>query len=394
MGTMKKKSINSLRTPVYRDAGFELYDAQTAASAFINENNPEREPEYYIYSRYRNPTVVACEEEIRKLEGSFWALLTQTGMSAIDIAVSIFQSAGDNRAWLFFSEIYGGTLSYTEEVLRKRRGKDVRNFYPKNERYDLEEFDNTMRNLKPALVYVETLSNPMLIVPDVKEIVRIAKEHGARIIVDNTFATPLLWKPLEDGADLVIYSATKYFSGHGNLTAGIICGNEKALFKDALDYRRYTGHMLSPDDAYRLQTQMKTLKLRFRQQNFNAATLASILSKSEKVRKVWYPGLADHPTYAEARALFGGTGYGGMITFDFAGRSNEEKSKRRDEFISYVSDFIKLVPSLGDPATILLPVESAWGIKYPEPGMIRMSAGFEDTEELSSIIKNALGTIS
>jgi cystathionine beta-lyase/cystathionine gamma-synthase len=315
-------------------------------------------------------------------------------MSAIDIAVSIFQSAGDKRALLFFSEIYGGTLSFAEEVLRKRRGLDVRDFHPKNEKYDLEEFEATMRKLKPSIVYVETVSNPMLIVPDAKGIIRIAKEHGAMIIVDNTFATPLLWKPLNDGADIVIYSATKYFSGHGNLTAGIVCGNDKGLFKDALEYRRFVGHMLSPDDAYRLQTQMKTIRLRFRQQNSNAALIASILCQSGKVNKVWYPGLVSHPTHAEARSLFGGKEYGGMITFDFAGKSNEEKRRRRDDFISYVSDFIKLVPSLGDPSTILLPVESVWGVKYPEPGMIRMSAGFEDPDELSKTIRNALQSIS
>lgn len=390
---MKKKNVNSVRMPVYRDAGFELYDARTAAEAFSNELNPERKPQYYIYSRYRNPTVVAAEEEIMNLEGSAWTLLTQSGMSAIDAAVSIFQDGKNTKPWLFFSEIYGGTISFVEEILKKRRGLDIRSFYPVNEKYDVDEFEKVMQSDRPAVVYIESVSNPMLIVPAGKKIIKTALNYGARVIVDNTFATPLLWKPLDDGADLVIYSATKYFSGHGNITAGVICGNKPELFKSVLDYRRYVGHMLSPDDAYRLHTQVKTLKLRFMQQSRNASMIATILSDSAKISKVLYPGLTSHPTHNEAAELFGVKEYGGMITFDFAGKNGDEKRKRRDDFIRNVTGKIKLVPSLGDPDTILLPVESVWGAKYPEPGMIRLSAGFENPDELASTIRKALDKI-
>jgi cystathionine beta-lyase/cystathionine gamma-synthase len=109
---MKKKIINSPRVPVYRDSGFELYDADTTSAAFSEEAANKREPDIYIYSRYRNPTVVSAEEEIMKLEQCNWALLTQSGMSAIDTAVSIFQNGKETRPWLFFTEIYGGTISY------------------------------------------------------------------------------------------------------------------------------------------------------------------------------------------------------------------------------------------------------------------------------------------
>ncbi len=124
--------------PVYRDAGFELYDPETASAAFSGETNPERDPEFYIYSRYRNPTVVAAEDEVMKLERSKWALLTQSGMSAIDIAVSIFQKGKNTRPWLFFSEIYGGTISFAETILRQHRGLDIQSFAPSDERYDLD----------------------------------------------------------------------------------------------------------------------------------------------------------------------------------------------------------------------------------------------------------------
>jgi cystathionine beta-lyase/cystathionine gamma-synthase len=387
---MKKKEINSSRIPVYRDAGFELYDADTAAAAFTGENQPEREPGMYIYSRYRNPTVVAAEEEIMKLEGAEWALLTQSGMSAVDTALSIFQSGKETKPWLFFSEIYGGTISFSESVLKARRGLDIHNFYPENEKYDLRTFESLMNELHPEIVYLEVISNPMLIVADAISIIKAAKKYGAMVIIDNTFATPELFRPLENGADIVIHSATKYFSGHGNITAGVLCGNDNVLLKAAIEYRKFVGHMLSADDAYRLHTQIQTFGLRFRQQCINAEKVAKLFSESEKIRKVWFPGLEGHPTHAEAVKLFGSKGFGGMVTFDFAGKSVADKKKRRDSFIKNVEGKIRLIPSLGDPKTIILPVESVWGVKYPEPGMIRMSAGFEESEELTEYIKSAL----
>jgi cystathionine beta-lyase/cystathionine gamma-synthase len=387
---MKRKPVNSSRMPVYRDAGFELYDADTTKNAFTRETDNERVPDLFIYSRYRNPTVIAAEEEIMKLEGCNWALLTQSGMSAIDTALSVFQKGELTKPWLFFSEIYGGTISFTESVLKKRRGLQVLNFNPVDEKYDLDEFEKITRKIKPEVIYVEAISNPMLIVTDVEHVVRVAHKNGAKLIVDNTFATPLLYKPLADGADLVIHSATKYFSGHGNITAGVVCGNDASLMKTAIEYRKLVGHMISPDDAYRLNTQIQTFELRFREQCRNAVSVTEILKGHPAVRKVWYPGLSDHKTNEEAMKLFGSRGFGAMITFDFEGSTDNIRKKKRDSFIKTVSEKIKIVPSLGDPKTILMPVESVWGAKYPEPGMIRLSIGFENQDGLLKSISDAL----
>ncbi len=390
---MKKKEVNSSRMPVYRDAGFELYDAETTSAAFKKETEHSREPENYIYSRYRNPTVVSAEEKIMKLEGCSWALLTQSGMAAIDTALSIFQKGKEIKPWLFFTEIYGGTISYIESILKARRGLDVHYFTPENGKYDLNEFEKVISRLKPEFVYIESISNPMLIVADVAETTRIAKKYGSKIIIDNTFATPWLYKPLEEGVDIVIHSATKYFSGHGNLTAGVICGNNKEIMQSSIEYRKFVGHMLSPDDAYRLQTQIQSFELRFSRQCVNASRLAEYLDKVTVIRRVWFPGLKSHTTYHIAEKLFGGKGFGAMITFDFDGKNNEEKRNRRDKFIKLVSEKIKLIPTLGDPHTILMPVESVWEAKYPEPGMIRLSVGFEDYSELDVTISKALKII-
>ena len=379
--------------PVYRDAGFELYDATTTADAFKKETQHSREPDLYIYSRYRNPTVVSAEEEIMKLERCEWALLTQSGMSAIDTALSIFQHGKDTRPWLFFTEIYGGTISFIESVLKTRRGLDIQYFTPDNGNYDLHKFEHTIADLKPEFVYIETISNPMLIVADVSTITNIARKYGTKVIVDNTFSSPWLFKPLSDGADIVIHSATKYFSGHGNITAGVLCGNDKKLMEDAIEYRKFIGHTLSPDDAYRLQTQMQSFELRFSRQCSNAFSLAGYLNKIPVVKKVWFPGLKNHPTHLIAEILFKNKGYGAMITFDFDGKDPVEKRRRRDKFIKLVSEKIKLIPTLGDPHTILMPVEAVWGVKYPEPGMIRLSVGFEEYGELELSISDAMKKI-
>ncbi|HUW92194.1 MAG TPA: PLP-dependent transferase [Bacteroidales bacterium] len=387
---MKKREINSARTPVYRDAGFELPSADMTSAAFAAEIDHEREPDQYIYSRYRNPTVVAAEEAIMKTEGSQWALLAQSGMAAIDIALSIFQEAGKESRWLFFSEIYGGTLSYIGSVLEKRRGIHADFFRPDGTVYDYDLLAKTIAETQPDLVYFETISNPLLIVADGKRIIKEAQKQGAKVIIDNTFATSMLWKPLDDGADLVIHSATKYLSGHGNLTAGVICGNDRSLMQKAIEYRKFVGHMLSPDDAYRLQTQLASFELRFSQQCGNAARLADLLKKSPYIDGVLYPGLETHETHKTALDILGGKGYGAMITFDMAGKTAEEKRSRRDRFIAGVYPEIRLIPTLGDFHTILMPVEAVWGSKYPEPGMIRMSLGFEQWEEIESVIVRGL----
>jgi cystathionine beta-lyase/cystathionine gamma-synthase len=164
--------------------------------------------------------------------------------------------------------------------------------------------------------------------------------------------------------------------------------------KSAIEYRKFVGHMLSPDDAYRLQTQIQSFELRFSRQCENAFRLAEYLNRIPAIKEVWYPGLKSHGTHKVADKLFRGKGFGGMITFNFDGKDRDEKRSRRDKFITLVSGKIKLIPTLGDPHTILMPVEAVWGTKYPEPGMIRLSVGFEEYSELEDTIKKAMGILS
>ncbi|NOY36369.1 MAG: PLP-dependent transferase [Chlorobi bacterium] len=390
---MKIIKVNARLIPVFRDAGFDLGNADETRKAFESEQQHPHFPAKFIYSRYRNPTVTAVEESLAEIEGSAWSLLTQSGMSAIDTALSVFQASGNLKPWLFFSEIYGGTNTFIDKVLTGRRGVNIQRFKPSAARYDPERFRETVNTLKPAVVYFEAVSNPMLIVVPAGEIIAAAKENGARVIIDNTFATPYLWKPLDDGADLVIHSGTKYLSGHGNLSAGVISGNDETLLKELLEYRKLVGHMISPDDASRLGSFLKTFSLRMERHCTNASELARLLHTHPAVEKVLYPGLPDHPSYTEAKALFDDQGWGGIVTFDLAGKDLREKALHRDRFIQNLEKHIHLVPTLGDADTILLPIEPVWGDKYHEPGMIRLSAGLEPTDDLTGIINRALEKI-
>jgi cystathionine beta-lyase/cystathionine gamma-synthase len=163
--------------------------------------------------------------------------------------------------------------------------------------------------------------------------------------------------------------------------------------QSAIEYRKFVGHVLSPDDAYRLQTQIQSFELRFSRQCSNASKLAEYLDRQPLIKTVWFPGLKNHPTHSIAEKLFGNKGFGAMITFDFDGKNKTEKRNRRDRFIELVSEKIKLIPTLGDPHTILMPVEAVWGSKYPEPGMIRLSVGFEEYAELYTTVATALNKL-
>lgn len=387
------KKVNSVRTPIYRDTGFYLKDIPTMKKAFDDELDHPSEPDLYIYSRYRNPTVVEAEKELAKIEGCQWALLTQSGLSAIDVALSVFQTSGAGTKWLFFTEIYGGTNSFIDKVLVARRGFEIVRFGPQGDSYSLDEFERLMQLHKPAVVYLESISNPMLIVADVPEIIKISHRFGTRVIVDNTFATPHIFKPLNFGADLVIHSATKYLAGHGNLTAGVVCGNDQSLLKQAIEYRKLVGHMLSADDAYRLSDYLKTFHLRIAQHFNNAKAVAEYLASHTSVEKVLYPSLPNHPTSKIASKMFS-NGYGGIVTFDIKGDSYQQKQARCNAFIENVSQSITLIPTLGDADTILMPIEPVWGDKFPFPGMVRLSIGIEPVKILVQILDEGLKKIS
>jgi len=379
----------SRRTPIYRDSGYPFESVDEAAEAIRAEAEYPQSASELIYTRYGNPTVTEAEHEVARVEGSAWAMLASSGMSAIDIALSIFHERENTGTWLFLNEMYGGTRDYVTKVLERRRGIHVERFGAQDERYSLSELAATLDRVKPSLLYFEVLSNPLLIVADAIEMIKAAKERSIRVVIDNTFATPLLFKPLEHGADLVVHSATKYFGGHGDITAGAICGSDAALRGEAMLYRRLIGHIFSPDDAYRLTTQIKSLPLRYARQCESALQLARRLEDHDQIASVRYPGLESHATHAEARRVFGERGFGAVVTFEMKGGR-----AAADKFVAQVKDRIPYVMTLGDSESIMTHVPSTFGIdKYPYPGMMRLSVGFEPYEELEEAVLKGLAAI-
>ena len=273
----------------------------------------------------------------------------------------------------------------------QRRNIKVERFKPKEseEQLDTDSLAEILDTLKPKLLFFESISNPLLIVVDGNEIIQLAKERNIKVIVDNTFATSYLWRPLESGADIVIHSATKYLGGHGNITAGVVCGNDPEIRRQGMTYRKLVGHILSPDDAYRLGTQVKTFDLRFAKQCENAHKLARRLERHKAVKRVRYPGLRSHATNKEAKRLFNGRNFGAMITFELNGGG-----EACDVFVEKVSEHVSYVPTLGDAESILLHVPTVFGEeKYPFPGMIRFSVGFEPYHEIEKSVISALDAV-
>ncbi len=379
----------SRRTPIYRDSGYPFASVDEAAAAIRAEAEYPQSNAEFIYTRYGNPTVMEAEQAVARLEGSPWTMAASSGMAAIDIALSIFEEREKTGTWLFFSELYGGTNQYIAQVLERRRGVATARFGIQNERYEISDLIATLDRVRPSLLYFEAISNPLLIVADGIEIIKAARERGTRVLVDNTFGTPQLWKPLAAGADLVIHSATKYFGGHGDLTAGVICGADPALHADAMLYRRLIGPILSPDDAYRLTTQLKTLPLRFGRACESALKIARLLEDDDRVASVRYPGLESHPTHREAAKLFEDRGFGAMITFDLKGGRAAV-----DAFVARVADRIPYVMTLGDSESIITHVPSTFGAdRFPYPGMLRLSVGFEPYDELEAAVRSGLAAI-
>lgn len=390
-----KKSINSQITPVYRNAGF-LFDTPDQLSNAFATPFDQRESDQYIYSRYDNPTVKAAEQTICQIEEAKHTLLAPSGMAAIDIALSIFQQNERESRWLFFSEIYGGTNYYIDRVLVQRRGIDAQRLLPKNEieGYPIDYVEEALLRLRPEILYFEAVTNPMLTVSDGRSIITAARRLGIKTIIDNTFATPYLWRPLADGADIVIHSATKYLSGHGDLSAGSLSTNSTQLWSAAHDYRQLCGYMLAPDDAARLNSYMQSFECRIACHNDNAMRLAHFLIRNNtQIETVIYPGLESDKSHQIAKELFQGRGYGAVITFALKGSSQEELREITLRFVEQLRSKVDVVPTLGDAHTIMMPIAQVWGDKYPKEGVIRLSVGVEPYQKLEKIIAGALQNI-
>ncbi len=339
----------------------------------------------HIYSRNTNPTVRPLEEKIRILDGGEEATSFSTGMAAISNTLFTLLSPGDRVVAI--KDTYGGSNKIFIEFLPKMN-VDVC-------LCDTSDFETIEAEVKKGckVLYLETPTNPTLKIVNIERLSKVAHAHGAVVVVDNTFATPINQRPLDLGADLVVYSATKFLNGHSDVMGGLVVG-KKALVDRIFHYREITGATLHPHSAYMILRGMKTLELRIERHNQNAMRVATYLSQHPKVEQVYYPGLETHLNHAIAKKQM--RGFGGMLSFSLKG--GFDKVVTVLENIKYAHK----AASLGSVGTLIGPPRTTSHVELTEQeranagipeSLIRYSAGIENGDDLIADLEQALARI-
>jgi cystathionine gamma-synthase/methionine-gamma-lyase len=368
-------------TPIYLASTYFYDTAETLDRIFGHEE------EGSSYSRYSNPTNEALEDLTTELEGGFGSLATCSGMTALQLA---FQAALLDKAprIVSASAIYGATMKLLDIVLAPF---NIETTYV--EICDLAAVQAAVEEVKPGCVFMESMSNPMLRVGDVEEIAKISRANGATLIVDSTFSTPMLQKPLACGAHMVVHSATKYFAGHGDVLGGLIISDQEH-HETVRMLSRIVGGTLGPFESYLTMRGIKTLALRFERQCRNAAALAQWLAGHPMVDKVHYCGDPNHPDAAIIKKSFAPGLFGGILSFEIKGAD-------RAAVLQFMNRLKLVVPgsSLGDVHTLLLyPLIASHRDVAPKvrlrqgirDNLVRISAGIEAFEDIQADLDSAL----
>lgn len=394
-------------TPIYQTTSYEFESAEHAADLYALAEEGD------VYSRISNPTVRGLEARLAALEGGAGAVATSSGMAALDAATFLLATPGDSI--VSASAIYGGTTAYFNHVAG-RRGIETRFV----DTLDYEEYEKAIDD-DTAYVHVETIGNPSLVTPDIERVGEIAHEHGVPLVVDNTFATPALCRPLEHGADLVWESTTKWLHGSGTTVGGVLVdGGEfdwtgyeelagenpayrgidfsrdfpEAPFAAATRFRslRALGAQQAPFDAWQTLQGLESFPLRMERHCENARIVAEFLDDHDEVAWVTYPGLEGHETHDNAREYLEG-GFGGMIAFGL--ENGFEGGKRVCEAVELVS----FLANIGDAKSLIIhPASTTHGqlskTQRAKSGvtedLVRLSVGIEDPEDVLRDLDRAI----
>jgi cystathionine beta-lyase/cystathionine gamma-synthase len=335
----------------------------------------------YDYSRSRNPTRQVLEDGIALLEGGARGFAYSSGMAALASLLLLFKS-GDHL--VVTEDLYGGTYRLFEQCFTQY---GVQFTYV--DTTDLEAVRRALRPETRALV-IESLTNPLLKVADIAGLASIAREHGLLTIVDNTFLTPYLLRPLDLGADITIYSGTKYLAGHNDTVCGLVVVKEPALAEKVAFHQNAAGAVLGPQDSWLTIRGMKTLSIRLDRQQENAAKIALWLRGHPSVQKVYYPGLAGHPGHEMMNRQ--GKGFGAMIAFEVADPAMVAPLLSRVELISFAESLggvetLITFPALQTHADIEPETRQRLGITSV---LLRLSVGIEDADDLITDLERAL----
>ena len=381
------------RTPFPKSATAPLVPPIVPAAVFVARDADHMDSVYegqeqgFTYAREGSPNAELLAVKIASLEGAERGLITSSGMSAVSAILLGLLKAGDHI--VAGNQLYGRTLRLvTQELPRLGFATDV---------VDATDVASVERTIRPStrLLLVEVVSNPLLRIPDIAELSALTRSRGVLLVVDNTFPTPLAFRPLALGAAIVFHSVTKMLAGHSDLTLGAICGSRELTtpIREAIVTWGLNG---SPFDCWLAERGMHTLELRVARANANAAALADVLARHPAVRQVFYPGRVDHPDHAVARRLFGDQ-FGNMLTFEIAGGRDSV-----NRFMQALRS-IPFAPTLGDVATIIshpavtshrgltAAARDALGIRE---GIIRVSVGVEALSLLEDEFCAALAAVA
>ena len=374
-GYTSEEHKGSLTPPLFQTSTFTFETAQQGEASFAGVDPS------YIYSRLGNPTVKLFEERMAVLEGGEEALAFGSGMAAISATLIGFLKAGDHI--ICSNGLYGCTYGFLEVLEEK--------FMITHSFCDMETEADIENKIRPntKLIFVETPINPTMKLIDLKQVIRVAKRNGLLVIVDNTFCSPYLQRPLELGCDAVVHSATKYIGGHGDVVAGVTICKTKALAEKIRPMRKDIGGIMAPFDAWLLLRGLKTLAIRMDRHCDNAEKIVSFLKNHDAIEGVWYP----EGELASRQMKRGG----GVISFSIKGGKEETQAFINDLY------FITIAVSLGDTETLIQHPATMTHAAIPaelrqEMGiydnLIRLSVGLESWEDIVSDLEQALKKIS
>jgi O-succinylhomoserine sulfhydrylase len=377
-GGLLRSGFDETAEALFLTSGFVYESAEQAEAAFKDEIDK------FIYSRYGNPTVAMFEERLRLLEGAEACFATASGMSAVFVALSALLGSGDRV--VASRGLFGSCFVILDEILPRWGVETVFVDGP-----DLDQWREALSQPTTA-VFFETPSNPMQELVDMRAVADLAHAAGAKVVVDNVFGTPVFSKPLQFGADVIVYSATKHIDGQGRTLGGAVLGSHEFIDGPVKNLMRHTGPAMSPFNAWVLVKGLETMSLRVERQAASTLTLARTLEEHPRVRQVVYPWLESHPQYelAKAQMLGGGT----VVTFEIDGGKAEAFAMMNALRVVDISN------NLGDAKSMVThPATTTHRRLSPEAraavgitdGTVRISVGLEDPTDLLDDVLRALG---
>ncbi len=379
-GCDPKKQLGAVSTPIYQTSTFAFENADHGAALFAGKQKG------YIYTRIGNPTIENLENAVAALEGADYGLATSTGMAAVVTVYMALLSAGDHM--ISTAAVYGPSRCVME--------RDFGRFGVESSYVDTSNLDEIEKAIRPntKLLFIETPANPTISITDLAKSVEIAQKHNIITVCDNTFATPMLQKPLDLGCDIVLHSMTKFLNGHGDVVAGMLVTRNNELYTRLRKCLHYHGGTMDPHQAWLVHRGLKTLGIRVERETENAMKIAKFLEEHPKVEWVLYPGLESHPQYDIYQKQM--TGGGAVMSFGVKGGIVEGK-KVMDSV-----ELFTLAVSLGGIESLIQHPASMThaGVSKEDresagitDSLIRISVGIEDYDDLRADLEHALSKI-